>query len=149
MICPFCSYETQKTLNKRSTNHASSNWRRRKCLNCNNIFTTYEVISLSYIKVIKKSGEIRVFNRSKLLSGILLAYRNIKHMDSGDAAVFAEEVTKKIENYLISNQVKKVRTTELVVIACQVLKSSNYTAMINYLNYFVKPKNLKAMQKYL
>jgi transcriptional repressor NrdR len=143
MICPFCGFESQKTLNKRSTYKGSAHWRRRKCDQCARVFTTYEFINLNYIKVIKKSGEIRFFDRAKLMSGILIAYRNIKHMDSGDAAVLAEEITKAVEGHLISNQIKKITTHELITITTGFLKHANYTAMLNYVSYFVKPQSSK------
>ena len=50
--------------------------RRRECLNCKNRFTTYETYELSNtvpLVVIKKDNSLQLFDRNKILTGLLQA----------------------------------------------------------------------------
>ncbi|NMB69705.1 hypothetical protein GYA27_00680 [candidate division WWE3 bacterium] len=145
MICPYCGFEDQEVLNTRITYKGFANWRRRKCLECGGVFTTHEFINLTYIKVIKKSGIVRIYSRARLFSGIFVAFRNIKHMDSGDAAMSAEIVTSEIEKVLIGKKINKISTHELALITAGILAKKNYTAFINYGSYFFAPEVFKRL----
>ena len=143
MKCPFCGFEDQEVLNTRVTYKGFANWRRRKCLECGEIFTTHEYINLTYIKVIKKSGIVKVYSRARLFSGIFVAFRTIKHMDSGDAAMSAEKITSEVERILIGKKINKISTYELALITSEILAKKNYTAFINYVSYFFAPETFK------
>jgi transcriptional repressor NrdR len=71
MRCPFCSYGESKVIDSRAAEEGSSIRRRRECLQCMRRFTTYEVVEESPLMVIKKDGRRELFDRTKLLNGIL------------------------------------------------------------------------------
>ncbi len=71
MRCPFCSYGESKVIDSRAAEEGSSIRRRRECLQCTRRFTTYEVVEESPLMVIKKDGRRELFDRTKLLNGIL------------------------------------------------------------------------------
>ena len=91
MKCPYCSFEESKVIDSRPTDEGERIRRRRECLSCQKRFTTYEIIeSLPIITimgrlstyeiieslpiiVIKKDKSREVFNRDKLLNGLLRA----------------------------------------------------------------------------
>jgi transcriptional repressor NrdR len=73
MRCPFCSFGESKVIDSRAAEEGSSIRRRRECLQCMRRFTTYEVIEESPLMVIKKDGRRELFDRTKLLNGILRA----------------------------------------------------------------------------
>ena len=73
MKCPFCSYEESKVIDSRPTDEGERIRRRRECLNCQKRFTTYEIIESLPIVVIKKDKSREVFNRDKLINGMLKA----------------------------------------------------------------------------
>ena len=73
MKCPYCSYEESKVIDSRPTDEGESIRRRRECLQCQKRFTTYEIIESLPIIVIKKDKSREVFNRDKLLNGLLRA----------------------------------------------------------------------------
>ncbi len=73
MKCPYCSYEESKVIDSRPTDEGERIRRRRECLNCQKRFTTYEIIESLPIIVIKKDKSREVFNRDKLLNGLLRA----------------------------------------------------------------------------
>ena len=73
MKCPFCSYEETKVVDSRATEAGDAIRRRRECLKCSKRFTTYERIEEMPLTVIKKDGAREIFDRSKLLNGLLRA----------------------------------------------------------------------------
>lgn len=73
MKCPYCSYEESKVIDSRPTDEGERIRRRRECLQCQKRFTTYEIIESLPIIVIKKDKSREVFNRDKLLNGLLRA----------------------------------------------------------------------------
>ncbi len=73
MKCPFCSCEDSKVIDSRPTDEGERIRRRRECVSCGKRFTTYEVIESLPVIVVKKDHSREVFDRSKLLRGMLRA----------------------------------------------------------------------------
>ena len=73
MKCPFCNYNDSKVLDSRSTEEGVAIRRRRECLECQKRFTTYERVEEIPLMVVKKDGSRQVFDRSKILNGIVRA----------------------------------------------------------------------------
>ena len=73
MKCPFCEHTESKVVDSRPTDEGVSIRRRRECLKCEKRFTTYEIIESIPIVIIKKDGKRQVYDRQKLLNGILRA----------------------------------------------------------------------------
>lgn len=73
MRCPSCGYPESKVVDSRSADEGASIRRRRECLECGTRFTTYERLTENPILVIKADGSSEVFNREKLMRGLLIA----------------------------------------------------------------------------
>ena len=73
MKCPFCGYSESRVIDSRPTDENERIRRRRECLQCKKRFTTYEIIEDLPIIVIKKDKSREVFDRNKLLKGMLRA----------------------------------------------------------------------------
>lgn len=73
MKCPFCGYEESKVIDSRPTDEGEKIRRRRECLHCQKRFTTYEIIETLPIVVVKKDKSRQVFDRTKLIGGMLRA----------------------------------------------------------------------------
>jgi transcriptional repressor NrdR len=102
-------------------------WRRRTCLRCKEIFTTHEIIDLSHILVVKKSGKAEVFSRMKLYSGIYYASLASK---IPQREIFIDAITRDIEKDILSLQKKKVKSEEIAHLCtrrCQACSSITYT----------------------
>lgn len=148
MLCPFCGHDDQIVLNTRGTHKGTSIWRRRRCTKCFNIYTTYEKIRLNYITVVKKDKRKVRFNRAKLFAGIYHATYNNKEFDNGKAAILAEDVTEKVERYLVKQQILEITTTKLSNIVIEILKEKDPQVSINYYVYFKKPNNIKEIKNF-
>ncbi len=60
-------------MDSRLTNDGLAVRRRRECLECNKRFTTYERVEEVNFLVVKKDGSKEVFDKSKLIHGMLKA----------------------------------------------------------------------------
>ena len=67
MNCPFCRYSDSRVVDSRSADDGSAIRRRRQCPECGRRFTTVETAMLS---VVKRSGVVEPFSRSKVVSGV-------------------------------------------------------------------------------
>ena len=73
MKCPYCHRPVTIVTNSRPTKKSTQIWRRRRCTHCQVLFTTHEIIDLSHLVVIKKSGQPEMYNHMKLYTGVYRA----------------------------------------------------------------------------
>lgn len=71
MRCPFCKADDSRVIDSRSTDEGNSIRRRRECSACGKRFTTYETIEKTPLMVIKRDGRKVVFDRDKMLKGLI------------------------------------------------------------------------------
>ena len=71
MKCPFCGIIDSRVIDSRSADDGNSIRRRRECSACGKRFTTYETVETIPLIVIKNDGRRVVFDRNKLLNGII------------------------------------------------------------------------------
>ena len=67
MHCPFCRNTDTKVLDSRVAEDGSSIRRRRTCAECEQRFTTLELMQLT---VVKRSGATEAFSRDKVVAGV-------------------------------------------------------------------------------
>lgn len=138
MNCPFCGSSQIFVVNSRPTRGNTQIWRRKKCLGCQKLFTTYESIDLSYLIVIKKSDKRERYNRAKLYSSIYHAAIYGKNVDRGEIGSLAEEITKEVEKAILSLKRKRIKTAEIFKITLGILKKKDFNIFLRYLSYFQK-----------
>src|SRR5437868_1666750 len=68
--CHMCGHTESKVVDSRPTHDSTQVRRRRECLACQSRFTTYEVLEVTPLLVIKKDGRREEFARDKLLGGL-------------------------------------------------------------------------------
>jgi transcriptional repressor NrdR len=132
MVCIYCSNKTQ-VVNSRNQTRLKQVWRRRKCSNCLNIFTTVERINLSNTLLISnKTGKVEDFLKEKLLLSI---YDSLGHRDDPirDAAAITDTI---ISNVLKSLKTPLIRREVLINISHDVLKKFDKAAAVHYLAYY-------------
>lgn len=103
VICPFCSHDFTRVVDKREGEHGKATRRRRECQKCCRRFTTFERVETLDLLVIKKDGKREAFDRLKLRSGIIKACEK--------RPVSAEEIEHIIDE--IEAELRKSNTSEL------------------------------------
>ena len=66
MKCPFCGHADTQVVDSRASEDLESIRRRRRCLECDKRFTTYETVELRMPQVVKTSGNRSEFDPAKL-----------------------------------------------------------------------------------
>ena len=116
MRCPYCLTKNTFVLDSRPS--AGSIRRRRSCSSCSKRFTTYERVE-NIFNVIKKDGKVELFDRQKILNGILRAcekrpvtLEQIDHiLDNVEAELRQKHTTNipsKIIGDLVTEKLKKL-----------------------------------------
>lgn len=144
MECPFCHKQQTFVTNSRITKGNAQVWRRRKCTSCGEIFTTHEIIDLGHIFVLKKSGEVQRFSRSKLYSGIYGATIGSK---LPNREYIVDKITRDVEKKLLSLKRKKVSSQEIADIVLTNLKNESPTTFLRFLAYNKSPKSQTEIKK--
>ena len=128
MKCPFCNYPESKVLDTRTVSEGNSIKRRRECLECQKRFTTFEILENVQIVVIKKNGEKELFDRTKLLSGILKATQ--KRPVNADEIV--SDIEAEIQNSL-NNEIESKTIGEMVM---DKLKARDHIAYVRFASVY-------------
>ncbi len=128
MKCPSCGYPESKVIDSRPVTDENSIRRRRECLSCQRRFTTFEVLESVQIIVVKKNGEKELFDRTKLLGGILKATQK--------RPVNAEEIVNEIQSELQNSLKFETTTTEIGEMVMNKLKERDQVAYVRFASVY-------------
>ncbi len=117
MKCPFCKADKTQVVDTRESEDGDSIRRRRRCLNCDKRFTTYEMVELRKPQVVKQSGMRSEFDEEKLRTSFKRAlHKRPVSAELVDAAI--DNVTQKLhalgEREIGSRQVGELVMKELL-----------------------------------
>jgi len=146
MECPYCHKPLTVVTNSRSTRGNSQIWRRRECLNCQEIFTTHEMIDLSHLLVVKKSGKTERFNRMKLYSGIFYS-SNASQIENRE--ILVDKITREVEKEILTLKQKKLESSQIADIVLKVLRKRHTPTFLRFLTYCKDITNEVQMRKEL
>ena len=141
MKCPACGFADSKVIDSRPVEERNSIRRRRECLACQKRFNTFEVIETVQVIVIKKNGTKELFDRNKLLSGLLKACQK--------RPVNAEEIVNEIEAELQNSLSTEVTTTEIGEIVMRKLKERDEVAYVRFASVYREFKDIDTFLKEL
>lgn len=137
MKCPYCGFEESRVIDSRPTDEGERIRRRRECLQCQKRFTTYEVIESLPIIVIKKDRSREVFNRDKLLNGMLRACE--KRPVSLDAL---ERMIDDIEVVLQNTLDREVTSEKIGELVMEKLKAVDEVAYVRFASVYRQFKDI-------
>lgn len=144
MKCPFCGFEESKVIDSRSTDEGEKIRRRRKCIKCGKRFTTYEVVESVPIVIVKKDKTREVFDRQKLIKGMLVACEkrpvSIKTIEKA-----VSEIETTLQNSL-DREVTSVHIGELVM---EKLKEIDEVAYVRFASVYKQFKDVNAFMEEL
>ncbi len=146
MECPYCHCLQTEVTNSRPTLKQTQVWRRRRCLKCKEVFTTHEVVDLSHLVVVKKSGKPEVFSRSKLYSGIYGATIGSK---TTNREKIVEKVTREVEREVLFLKKKRVESSEIADVVLRKLRTVYSGTFLRFLAYCKDINNSGKMKREL
>lgn len=123
MRCPVCSSpdSKQKVVDSRPVEENNSIRRRRECQECHARYTTYEIIDTLNPIVIKKDGSKELFDKNKLLSGLVKACEK----RPVDAKLIADEIEAAIRSTM-KTEITSNRIGEIVMDKLRTLDAVAY-----------------------
>ena len=137
MKCPYCEYLESKVIDSRPVDDGGSIRRRRECLKCERRFTTYEQVESVPLVVIKKDGKRQVYNRQKLMNGILRACEK-----TPVSFPEIEKVVLEIETTLNNMIDREVSSTEIGELVMDKLKVLNDIAYVRFASVYRQFKDV-------
>lgn len=137
MKCPHCGYpDDSKVIDSRPTEGGSIR-RRRECCQCKWRFTTYEVIDSVPVLVIKKNGTKEIFDRNKIMTGLLKScYKR---------PVTNEQLSRlvgEIESELQNNLCAEISSTEIGNMVMERLRKLDEVSYVRFASVYREFKDL-------
>lgn len=144
MKCPFCGYEESRVIDSRPTDEGERIRRRRECIQCQKRFTTYEIIESLPIIVIKKDKSREVFNREKLMGGLLRACEK-RPVSIDDLEALIDDVEVVLQNTL-DREITSGKIGELVM---DRLKNVDEVAYVRFASVYRQFKDINTFREEL
>lgn len=144
MKCPSCSNMESKVLDSRPSQDGTSIRRRRECLSCQKRFTTFETIENMTFVVVKKNGNREIFDRTKLVSGMVRACEkrpvSVKQI---------ENAVNDIELQLQSSMRSEIPSTEIGELVMEKLKGLDEVAYVRFASVYRQFKDINTFMEEL
>ena len=135
MKCPSCGFPDSKVIDSRPVADGSSIRRRRECLECQKRFTTFEMVESVQIVVVKKNGSKELFDKNKLLSGLLKACQK--------RPVNAEEIANEIEQELQNSLRLEISSRDIGTLVMEKLKVFDEVAYVRFASVYREFKDIE------
>ena len=131
MKCPFCNYNDTKVIDSRAQDENSVIRRRRVCESCGKRFTTYERIDLIPITVIKSDGTREIFDKTKIVNGIMKSCNK-----RPVTAQQIQDLVDDIENTLMGSGEREVASKQIGNMVMDRLKEVDEVAYVRFASVY-------------
>ena len=133
MKCPFCAAPDSRVVDSRTIDDGNSIRRRRECTVCGKRFTTYEAVEKVPLMVIKNDGRRAVFDKEKLLKGIIRSCYK-REIPAEKIIKLADEIEKELRN-MMKHEISSKTIGEVVM---KYLKTFDKVAYIRFASVYRK-----------
>lgn len=144
MKCPFCGFEESRVIDSRPTDEGERIRRRRECTKCQKRFTTYEIIESLPLIVVKKDKSREVFDRNKLMGGLLRACE--KRPVSLEVL---ESLIDEVESVLQNSLDREVTSGKIGELVMDKLKEVDEVAYVRFASVYRQFKDIKTFREEL
>ncbi|MBX7171204.1 MAG: transcriptional regulator NrdR [Pyrinomonadaceae bacterium] len=133
MKCPFCGFLEDKVVDSRESKEGDSIRRRRECLECGRRFTSYERIDEIPYMVVKKDGRREIFDRKKVMSGLLRACEK-----RPISATQLEGIVDLVEKAVQDAPDREISTNDVGKIIMKQLKKLDKVAYVRFASVYLE-----------
>jgi len=141
MKCPNCGCLESRVIDSRQNVDGNNIKRRRECMQCLRRFTTFEVIESVQLVVIKKNSTKELFDKNKLLKGIMKACEK--------RPVNAESIANEIEAELQNSLRHEVTSGDIGEMVMRKLKDADDVAYVRFASVYREFKDIETFIKEL
>lgn len=144
MKCNECQHEDTKVIESRDVAEGEAIRRRRMCVQCGHRFTTYERIERPQLVVIKNNGVRELYNRQKLLAGLLRASEKTSITN-----VQLERLVMDVERELYACGEAEVRSARIGELVMECLALLNEVAYVRFASVYRRFKDIAGFEREL
>ena len=144
MRCPFCKEEDSRVVDSRAADDGNTIRRRRECTSCGKRFTTYETVEKIPLMVIKNDGRRVVFDRNKLLNGLIRSCDK-RDIPTERIVALADEIEKELRNTMD----REVYTRDIGELVMEKLKNFDEVAYIRFASVYRKFADISGFREEL
>ena len=142
MRCPFCTHDETQVVETRESDEGDVIRRRRRCLQCEKRFTTYERSEIAYPAVVKKDGARVEFDPAKLRASMGLALRKRPvSVEQIDAA------TERIQDKLLASAAREVPSARVGELVMRELKRIDKVAYVRFASVYREFEDVDAFRQ--
>ncbi|MFT4100517.1 MAG: transcriptional regulator NrdR [Burkholderiaceae bacterium] len=131
MHCPFCAHPDTQVLETRISEDGASIRRRRRCVECDRRFTTYERFERVMPSVVKSDGSRVEFVRDKLRGSMQLALRK-----RPVAAQAVDEALQRIEDQLLATGAREIPSSQIGEMVMGELRRLDKVAYVRFASVY-------------
>lgn len=142
--CPFCGHTESRVVDSRSTEGNTSIRRRRECLKCKERFTTYERIEEIPLMVVKKGGKRELFDRNKIITGLIKACEK-RPISQETIEGIVDEIERELRNRM-DTEVQSKLIGEMVM---DKLKQVDEVAYVRFASVYRQFKDINKFKQEL
>ncbi len=144
MRCSQCNKADTKVIESRDVSEGEAIRRRRECTHCGYRFTSYERVEKPQLVVIKSNSNRELYNREKLLAGLLRACEK-----TSISSVQLNKLLVEIEHelYAIGNQ--EVTTSKIGDMAMEKLLNLNEVAYVRFASVYKRFTDIAGFEQEL
>ncbi len=144
MKCLYCDCTESKVVDSRSADDDKAIRRRRECTGCGRRFTTYEIIEVAPVLVVKNNGARESFNAEKIRAGII---KSCEKRPVTTAAI--EEIVSDISKQIYNSMESEVTTKVIGEMVMERLKKLDEVAYVRYASVYRSFKDLSSFMSEL
>ena len=144
MKCPFCGDQESKVVDSRHSEDGLSIRRRRECIACQRRFTTYEMVEVLPMVVVKKDGSRQNFDKRKILTGL-------QHSCINRPVPIAEleRITNEIEQAVMNSMEREISTNDIGEMVMERLKPLDEVSYIRFASVYRQFKDVNSFMREL
>ena len=144
MKCPACGFADSKVIDSRHIEEGNSIRRRRECLACQKRYTTFEIVETVQIIVTKKNGTKELFDRNKIITGLIKSCykRPVTHSD-------INAIATEIENDLVNSMVSEVHTMDIGTMVMEKLRCLDEVSYVRFASVYREFKDVETFLREL
>ena len=139
MRCPFCGHLEDKVVDSREAKDGDAIRRRRECLQCGRRFTSYERIDEIPYMAVKKSGQRELFDRGKVLSGLMRACEK-RPISMGQLELIVDDIEKAVQD----STDREMPTSDIGKLIMERLKPLDKVAYVRFASVYLEFEDVSA-----
>ena len=144
MKCMYCGCIESKVIDSRSTDENTMIRRRRECIGCGRLFTTYETVETTPVLVIKNGGTREMFDAGKIKSGIIKACEK-RPVPMFKIDNLVEDIQKQVYNSLD----QEITSKEIGEMVMNGLKDIDEVAYVRFASVYRSFKDISTFMREL